>query len=150
MVREQSGKANGLVLTSDGGLIAAETTRLSKWTSDGTVTTVSDSAGGNRYAAPNDLIADAWGGIYFTDPGDFSTDPDRKTYVYYLPPGRSEPVVVDDQITWPNGITLTPDGKTLIVSDTNGEALFAYDVQNDGTVKNKRVFATLRNIRPAK
>ena len=51
VVREQSGQANGLVLMSDGGLPAAEgaNQRISKWTTDGAVTMVSDSAGGNRY-----------------------------------------------------------------------------------------------------
>jgi gluconolactonase len=46
----------------------------------------------------------------------------------------------------PNGLTLTNDGKTLIVDDTIGNTVFAYDVQADGTVKNKRRFAELRDI----
>jgi len=148
VVREPSGHANGLALTSDGGLLAAERAnqRLSKWSSGSAVTIISDNAGGNRYVAPNDLFADARGGIYFTDPGDFSEHSDRTTYVYYLPPGQTEALAIDDQITRPNGIILTPDGKTLIVSDTQGEAVFAYDVQSDGTVKDKRIFTKLRNI----
>jgi gluconolactonase len=147
VVREQSGKANGLVLTNDGGLLAAEMVnrRISKWSGGGTPTTVTDSAGNKPYMAPNDLIADARGGIYFTDPGEFS-EPARTAYVYYLPPGEREPIMLDDHIARPNGIILTPDGRTLIVSDTNGEAVFAYDVRGDGTVKNKRIFARLRSI----
>jgi gluconolactonase len=66
--------------------------------------------------------------------------------VYYLPPGQNEPMVIDDQIARPNGIMLSPDGKALFVSDTSGEEVFAYDVQPDGAVKGKRVFATLRDI----
>jgi gluconolactonase len=74
LVREQSGKANGLVATGDGGLLAAEMNnkRISKWSGDGTATTLTDGIGGKPYMAPNDLIADARGGIYFTDPGTFS------------------------------------------------------------------------------
>jgi gluconolactonase len=147
VVREQSGMANGLVATADGGLLAAEMTnqRISKWSRDGTVTTISDSAGGRRYMAPNDLIADARGGIYVTDPGDFSR-PGGTTYVYYLAPGRNEPVVIEDRIARPNGIIFSPDGKTLLVSDSMGEAIFAYDVDPDGTVNGKRIFARLRDI----
>lgn len=147
VVREPSGAANGLVVTPDGDLLAAEMTgkRVSKRSRDGAVTTISDSAGGNPYMAPNDLIADARGGIYFTDPGPHGVR-GRTAYVYYLAPGAKEPVVIDDQIVRPNGLTLTPDGKTLIVSDTKGEAVFAYDVQSDGTAKNKRTFTTLRDI----
>ncbi len=80
VVREQSGKANGLVLTSDGGLLAAEMVnrRISRWSGGGTATTVTDSAGNKPYLAPNDLIANAQGGIYFTDPGEFS-EPARTT-----------------------------------------------------------------------
>ncbi len=102
VAREESGQANGLVVTSDGALLAAEMTdrRISKWTGTGAVTTISDRIGANRYMAPNDLIADAQGGIYFTDPGKFG-EPAGTSYVYYLPPGRKEPVVVDDQIRAP-------------------------------------------------
>lgn len=148
VVREPSGNANGLVVTRDGDLLAAEMTgkRVSKRSRDGAVTTLSHSAGGQPYMAPNDLIADARGGIYFTDPGPHPAVPGRTSYVYYLAPGATEPVVIDDQIVRPNGLILTPDGKTLIVSDTKGEAVFAYDVQSDGTAKNKRTFATLRDI----
>src|SRR5438067_1137775 len=46
----------------------------------------------------------------------------------------------------PNGLTLIRDGRTLIVDDTLGPAVYAYDVQPDGSVKNKRVFAQLRDI----
>jgi gluconolactonase len=148
VVREPSGAANGLVVTRDGDLLAAEMTgkRVSKRSRDGAVTTISDSAGGNPYMAPNDLIADARGGIYFTDPGPHPAAPGRTSYVYYLAPGAKEPVVIDDQIVGPNGLTLTPDGKTLIVSDTKGEAGFAYDLQSDGAAKNKRIFTKLRDI----
>ena len=148
VLREPSGAANGLAVTRDGDLLAAEMTgkRVSKRSRDGAVTTVSDSAGGNPYMAPNDLIADARGGIYFTDPGPHPGAPGPTTYVYYLAPGAKEPVVIDDQIVGPNGLTLTSDGKTLIVSDTKGEAVFAYDIQSDGAAKDKRIFTTLRGI----
>jgi SMP-30/gluconolaconase/LRE-like protein len=55
-------------------------------------------------------------------------------------------VLIDGAAARPNGLTLTNDGKTLIVDDTIGPTLFAYDVQPDGTVKNKRAFAQLRDI----
>jgi sugar lactone lactonase YvrE len=66
--------------------------------------------------------------------------------VYYLPPGDTQPIVLDDKIARPNGIMLTTDGKTLIVDDTVGDTIFAYDVQPDGTVRNKRPFAKLHDI----
>src|SRR5262249_17709511 len=98
--------------------------------------------------APNDLIVDATGGVYFTDPGPRPVVPGRPTYVYYLPAGGKVPVLIDGAIARPNGRTLANDGKTLIVDDNPNATVFAYDVQPDGGVKNKRPFLQLRDIPP--
>jgi gluconolactonase len=148
LVREQTNGANGLALTRDGDLIAAEGEgkRISKRSRDGTVTTVTEGIAGKPFLSPNDVLVDAKGGIYITDPGPRPVVPGRTAYVYYLPVGAKEPVVLDDQIARPNGVMLTRDGKTLIVNDTLGPTVYAYDVQPDGGVKNKRTFAQLRDI----
>jgi gluconolactonase len=148
LVREQTNGANGLALTRDGDLIAAEGEgkRISKRSRDGTVTTVTEGIAGKPFLSPNDVLVDAKGGIYITDPGPRPVVPGRTAYVYYLPVGAKEPVVLDDQIARPNGVTLSRDGKTLIVNDTLGPTVYAYDVQPDGGVKNKRTFAQLLDI----
>src|SRR6516225_8383973 len=71
IVRKQSNGANGLAVTREGDLLAAEGDgkRISKRSRDGTVTTVTEGIEGKPLLAPNDLILDAKGGIYFTDPG---------------------------------------------------------------------------------
>ena len=148
LVREQTNGANGLALTRDGDLIAAEGEgkRISKHSRDGTATTVTEGIAGKPFLSPNDVLVDAKGGIYITDPGPRPVVPGRTAYVYYLPVGAKEPVVLDDQIARPNGVTLTRDGKTLIVNDTLGPTVYAYDVLPDGSVKNKRTFAQLLDI----
>ncbi len=148
IVRENTNGANGLALTKDGDLLFAEgdSKRITRREKDGTIKTVSEGPPGVPLLAPNDLIVDARGGIYFTDPGPRPVVPGRPTYVYYLPPGASVPILIDGSIPRPNGLTLTNDGKTLIVDDTLNPAVFAYDVEPDGSVKNKRVFARLRDI----
>jgi sugar lactone lactonase YvrE len=148
LVREQTNGANGLALTREGDLLAAEGDgkRISKRSRDGTLTTVTEGIAGKPFLAPNDLILDAKGGMYITDPGPRPVVPGRIAYVYYLPAGAKEPIVIDDQIARPNGLTLTRDGKTLIVDDTLGPTVYAYDVQPEGSVKNKRPFAQLRDI----
>jgi len=148
LVRADSNGANGLTLTRDGDLLMAEGNgkRISKRSRDGTITTVIEGSAEKPFLAPNDLILDTKGGIYFTDPGPRPVVPGRPTFVFYLAPGAKEPIVIDGQIARPNGLTLTRDGKTLIVDDTIGPVVFAYDVQSDGTVKNKRTFAELRDI----
>jgi gluconolactonase len=148
VVRRDTNGANGLALTRDGELLFAEgdAQRISKRGRDGAVTTLTAGPQGKPLLAPNDLIVDAKGGIYFTDPGPRPVVPGRPTYVYYLAAGAKEPVLVDGAVARPNGLTLTNDGKTLIVDDTIGETVFAYDVEPDGSVKNKRPFVKLRDI----
>jgi gluconolactonase len=147
-VRESTNGANGIALDKAGELLFAEGDgkRISKRNKDGSMTTLTEGPAGKPLFAPNDLILDAKGGIYFTDPGPRPVVPGRPTYVYYLPAGAKEPVLIDGAVARPNGLTLTNDGKTLIVDDTIGPTVFAYDVQPDGSVKNKRAFAQLRDI----
>ena len=147
-VREHTNGANGLALTKDGELLFAEgdAKRITKRGKDGVVATLTEGPPGKPLLAPNDLIVNARGGIYFTDPGPRPVVPGRPTYVYYLPAGAWQPVLVDGAVPRPNGLTLTNDGKTLIVDDTLGPTVFAYDVEPDGSVKNKRAFAQLRDI----
>jgi gluconolactonase len=150
VVREQTNGANGLALNKDGEIISAEGAgkRITKRNKDGAITVLTEGIPGTALLAPNDLILDAKGGVYFTDPGPgpFPLDLVRATRVYYLPAGANTPVVIDTQVRVPNGLTLTNDGRTLIVDDTLGAAVFAYDVQGDGTATNRRTFTTLHDI----
>src|SRR5258707_5266838 len=100
LVREQTNGANGLAVTREGDLLAAEGDgkRISKRSRDGTVTTVTEGSEGKPFLAPNDLILDAKGGIYFTDPGPRPVVPRRTAYVYYLPPRAQQPILIHDQI----------------------------------------------------
>jgi len=148
LVRENTNGANGLALTRDGELLFAEGDgkRITKRNKDGTITTVTEGPPGVPLLAPNDLLVDSKGGIYFTDPGPRPVVPGRPTYVYYLALGARQPILLDGTIARPNGLTLTGDGKTLIVDDTLNPTVFAYDVELDGSVKNKRTFTQLRDI----
>jgi gluconolactonase len=147
VLREQANSAGGLALNRTGELFAVETNakRITKFAS-GKVTVLTEGSSERPLLAPNDLILDSKGGVYFTDPGPRPVVPGRIVYVYYLAPGANQPVIIDDKIARPNGITVTADGKTLLVDDTVGETIFAYDIQADGTVKNRRPFAQLHDI----
>src|SRR5213079_1611624 len=129
----------GLAYLSNGDVIGAESDgkRIVKMTADGHVSEMTRGDGTRPLMAPNDVIADANDGIYFTDPGPRPIVPGRKAYVYYLPPGANQPRIVDDSITRPNGLTLANDYKTLIVDDTVGDTVFAFEVSADGSLKNK-------------
>ena len=68
---------------------------------------------------------------------------EQPSLVFYLSPSGNL-LLLDDQMRRPNGIQLSPDGETLYIVDTMREDIIAYDVQPDGTVRNPRVFAKLR------
>ena len=144
---ENTGATNGLAMTREGDLVRAEGTgkKISKVDRAGKVTTLTEGAPGRPLLSPNDLIVDARGGVYFTDPGPRPVVPGRPTGVFYLPPGAKDAVLIDDSVPRPNGIALTPDGRTLLVDNTLGPAVFAYDVQPDGSVRNKRAFLQLQD-----
>ena len=115
--------------------------------------TVLSKVGGTRIDGPNDIVMDLKGGIYVTDP---QFIPDAKkmpgTQVYYRDPkGRSKVVIPAGEYAMPNGVEISPDGKTFYVNNTwlqPGENfVWAYDVQEDGSLANKRKFASL-NLGP--
>ena len=147
--REKTNMSNGLAYLPNGDLIAAEykAKRVSVSGPDGrNVRDLTTGDGAQPLVAINDLIADSKGGVYFTDPHDRPIPAGRKVFVYYLPPGAKQAKVVDDSMIRPNGLTLTLDGKTLIVADTVAHDVTAFDVQPDGSLKGKRAFARLRGI----
>jgi gluconolactonase len=115
---------------------------------------IADNFEGRPFGRPNDLIVASDGGIYFTDPGPNEAQaraghPKTEPAVHYISaigPGRYEwgrAVRVIADLPDPNGLVLSPDGKILYVADTSSEYVFAFDVQMDGTVRNKRNFARL-------
>lgn len=94
--------------------------------------------------APNDLVADKKGGLYFTDPlgSRFRPDPAGRTtplLFYIRPDGKL--IKLSEEVERPNGITLSPDERVLYAA--NGPTIAAFDVQPDGTLRNFRTFATL-------
>jgi len=107
-----------------------------------------DTINGRPIDGPNDLVMDAHGGIYVTDP-QFTPD-ERKSQpgkqVYYVAPTGSARVVIGPgEYAMPNGVELSPDGRTLYVNNTwqqpGGNFIWAYDVAADGSLSRKRRFA---------
>ena len=97
----------------------------------------------------NDMVVDAAGRAYV---GNFGYDrhndaPPRNTRIIRVDPdGRA--ASVGDEIHFPNGMVITPDGRTLIVAETFAHRLGAFDVGADGALANYRVFAPLDGVYP--
>ena len=102
---------------------------------------------GKRFNSPNDLVYKYDGALYFTDPpyglAKLDDDPAKELRfngVFRLSNGKLQAVVRD--LTRPNGIAFSPDQKTLYISnsDDNHKVWMRYDVAEDGTVQNGRIF----------
>jgi len=142
---------NGLTLDAQGRLVVADhgnrgIARLND--TSFTRTVLADKYDGKRFNSPNDLIYRANGDLYFTDPpyGLFklNDDPNKElpfNGIYRMTPSGAVTLLARD-LTFPNGIALSPDGNTLYValSDGKNPYIVAYDVLTDGTVANKRIF----------
>jgi sugar lactone lactonase YvrE len=108
---------------------------------------VADISGLTKFCL-SDGIVDAKGRLYVGDIGYNFLDPAAKpvetcVIVLVRPDGRAS--VVADKLFFPNGMVITPDGQTLIVAETIGHRLTAFDIQDDGSLSNRRVWAQLRD-----
>jgi gluconolactonase len=144
--RENSNHANGLMLNAKGEIVACEMDgRIVAYSPDGQSRRVlADKYEGKRFNAPNDLVIDRQGGIYFTDPA-FSAPmplPQGKTCVYYLSTSGDVTRLIDD-LPNPNGVTLAPDEKTLYVIPSGQAEMMAYPVESPGKIGKGKVFCKL-------
>ncbi|MDZ7724646.1 MAG: SMP-30/gluconolactonase/LRE family protein [candidate division KSB1 bacterium] len=101
---------------------------------------------GKKLNSPNDLVISSTGHIYFTDPPyglkrpDFPNQELDFSGIFHLTPD-DELILVSDELDRPNGIGLSPDGKTLYVANSGKRKLWlAFDVATDGSPGKSRVF----------
>lgn len=148
---DKTGRSNGMYFDVKGNLISCADEHNQLWSIDpnGKVTVLVKDYHGQQLNGPNDLWIAPAGGIYITDPyfqRDYwarkNADPALGgEKVYYLPPNKKELIRVDGETVKPNGIVGTPDGKYLYVADMGTGKTYKYDINKDGTLKNKQVFA---------
>jgi len=149
---EKCGRANGLCFDAAGKLWACsdEKNELRKYdVATKEFTVVVKDYMGKLLNGPNDVWAAPNGGVYFTDPfynrtAYWKRGPEEqdKRGVYYVSPKGVLSRVADDFVQ-PNGVVGTADGKTLYVADIRGKRTFAFDIQADGTLANRRVFCNV-------
>ncbi len=143
---EPSNHTNGLMINKAGGIIACEMDgRIVEIdTMTKAVKALLSEYGGKRFNAPNDLVLDRHGGVYFTDPHFRAPTPlpQEKTAVYYLDAHGKVTRLIDD-LRAPNGILLSPDEKTLYVLPSLQKEMMAYPVEAPGKLGPGRVFFSL-------
>lgn len=158
-----SGQSNGLFFTADGRLLAACGANIGlqglfEVTQDGKMKALADKFQGKKFNAPNDLVIHQKGWVYFSDPRYVGKEPlelDHQSVFRYDADGKVHRATTD--IRKPNGLIVSPDGKTLYVAETdNGSTgvepagtppksprftLNAFPIQDDGRLGPKKMLA---------
>jgi sugar lactone lactonase YvrE len=148
-VVEVQGQPSGLGWLPDGRLLVVSMTdrRLLRLDPDG----LSEVANLSKLASfhCNDMVVDHQGRAYI---GNFGFDLIEKQpfapaeIVLVTPEGDAR--VVADEMAFPNGTVITPDGHTLIVGETIGQRLTAFNIEPDGSLTGRRTWAELKDATP--
>ncbi len=101
----------------------------------------SSQSAGKPLRAPNDLTLDTHGGFYFTDPGGSGLKNPIGTVHYVDAKGTTS--LVASGLAFPNGIVLRPDGRTLLVGESQQNRILSYPVTAPGVLGAMTVFAPL-------
>jgi len=146
-----AGRVNGMYFNVHGNLIACAEENSELWSiaPEGKHTVLAKEYEGQKLNGPNDIWVRPAGGIYFTDPfykrdwRNYNKRPQDGEHVYFLSADRKRLKRVTTDLIKPNGITGTPDGKTLFVADIKAGKTYAYNIRPDGTLTNKRLHCEL-------
>src|SRR5687767_948823 len=144
MFRENSNGANGNTFDDKGRLYTCEshTRRITRTDKKGNIEVLAERFDGKRLNAPNDIVVGKSGHVYFTDPafGPSQTESRELPFygVYQITPKGELSVFAKPQGR-PNGIALSPDGKTLYIANSDERNVRAYDIGRNGVPANERV-----------
>ncbi|MFE0171133.1 SMP-30/gluconolactonase/LRE family protein [Streptomyces sp. NPDC059002] len=154
--RSPAGHINGNTLDREGRLISCEqgNRRVTRTEPDGRITVLADRYDGKRLNSPNDAVVRSDGSVWFSDP-DFGITSDYEgiraepeiggCHVYRIAPATGEVRLVADCFGAPNGLVFSPDERQLYVSDTRAGCIRVFDVREDGTLSEGRVFAEAKD-----
>lgn len=140
--KEKTGEANGLMFDAKGRLVICEmgNSRVTLDDMKGNTTVLADSWNGKKLHMPNDLWIDLKGGIYFSDFMGPGSSEEGGLQVYYISPDGKTVTRATNDLTAPNGLAGTPDGKTLYITDPGVKKTYSYKINPDGTLADRKVF----------
>lgn len=159
-----SRKSNGLYFDAQDQLYACcgangGARALCRVTGEGMIQVLTDRFEGRRLNSPNDLVIHPRGFIYFSDPryvGAEAMELDHQS-VYRFDRAQNQLTQATFDISKPNGVHVSPDGKTLYVAETNNGAtsptespdsasvrmtLNSFDIGQDGSLSNRKTLVS--------
>jgi gluconolactonase len=171
VLAELGGSPNGTAFGPDGGLyicnsggnwpptpstngvagFGGETPSIQVVQPDGAHTTILTHIEGRRLNAPNDIFFDAKGGFYFSDPAWAARTPEGVARAEHSPPGdicyiapdgRASRVAGD--LSFPNGLCVSPDGRSLIMAETGTGRVLGYAIGRNGALDSPNTLIELR------
>jgi gluconolactonase len=115
--------------------------RITRTAKNGKTDVIAARFEGKRFNAPNDVVVRRDGNIYFTDPA-FGNQQDTRELDFdgvFRVTTRGQIEAIAKWKTRPNGLALSPNGRTLYVSDSDGQAIRAFDLDRAGVASNEHV-----------
>lgn len=112
---------------------------------DGQYTVLADRYQGKRLNSPNDVVIGPDGAIYFTDPTLDLPVGEKQEIPFpgvYRLDEKGDVRLLTKDLSQPNGLGFSPDGKKFYVDDSEQRNIRVYDFNADGTLGNGRIFAT--------
>jgi sugar lactone lactonase YvrE len=139
-------KPNGFGFRRDGSVMVGDALgrKIHRW--DGRALAQAADLSAMTVFCLSDGIVDSQDRMYVGDIGYNFFDPTNQpvdTCVITCIEADGSTRVVAEGLSFPNGMVITPDGKTLIVAETMGHRLTAFDILADGALANRRVYAQL-------
>lgn len=117
--------------------------RLSK---DGkSYTVLTDRYDGKKFNSPNDVVPGPDGALYFTDPTLDLPKGEKQEIPFqgvYRLDAKGKVTLLTKDLTQPNGLAFSPDGKHLYIDDSEQKNIRVYDFHPDGTISNGRIFGS--------
>jgi len=153
LFRQPSHMANGNTYDRQGQVLTCEhaTSRVTRTDQNGQTEVLASHYQGKELNSPNDIVVRSDGRIYFTDPNSgrgpkFGVErPQELEFqgVYRLDPDSRELSLLVDDFEKPNGLCFSLDEKILFINDTARQHIRAFDVTDEGTLKNGRLWTEL-------
>jgi gluconolactonase len=111
--------------------------------STGKYSVLADRFEGKKFNSPNDVVLGPDGAIYFTDPTLDLPSGEKQELPFqgvFRLDSAGKVTLLTQELSQPNGLAFSPDGKKFYVDDSKQRNIRVYDFQTDGTLANGRIF----------